>query len=118
MKYETRNLTLFWNHSILERCYKISGLELEGLQHLIRREGDVLIPRSTVYLMLHFMELMNQSSYEIVVGHVGMCPAVQDNQLFDRRNGGCFSLREVSVVFDRWSAQAQNRTALETVEST
>jgi len=96
----------------MKRYYKVSGLELEGLEighfirgDFIRGEGDVLIPRSTVYLMLHFMELMNGSSYGDLVGHVGMSPAVRDNQLFDRKIGGSFAPGEVSVVIDRWSTQ-------------
>jgi len=73
--------------------------------HFVRQAGNVLVPRSTVYLVLHFMDLMNRSPYKKILGHVGMFPTMRNNQLFDRRNRESFSTGEVSIIFTRWSAQ-------------
>ena len=85
MKLETIYSKLYRQYQTLERYYKISGLELEGVQrgHFVRQAGNVLVPRSTVYLVLHFMDLMNRSSYKKLVGHVGMFPIMRNNQLFE-----------------------------------
>jgi len=83
------------------------GFDPQNLQarHCIRLEGRMLVSKTTVYLILHLLDQMNKPLYEELVDHVGMLPAFQDDNVFDRTNNGTFSPYEVGIVFDRWSAQ-------------